>query len=56
VLRRDGIAPRFVQHVHPGLLDFYAPAKTAYRPVVIFIGDSKPDGAGEPIASLWRGG
>lgn len=55
LLRRDAVPVRFVQHDHPGLLDFYAPAKTAYGPVVIFIGEAKPDGAGEPIASLWRG-
>lgn len=54
-LREAGISPRYFQHEHPGLLDFYAPEKTAYGPVVIFIGASKPDLAGEPIASLWRG-
>lgn len=55
LLREAGVPVRFVQHERPGLLDFYAAAKTAYGPVVIFIGDSKPDRAGEPIATLWRG-
>lgn len=55
LLRREGVAPRFMQDAHPGLLDFYAPTKTRYGPVVVFIGEAKPDGAGEPIASRWRG-
>ena len=54
LLRREGVTPRFVQHEHPELLDFYAPEKREYGAVVVFIGDSKPDVAGEPIASLWR--
>jgi hypothetical protein len=55
LLRREGLAPRFVQEAHPGLLDFYDPRKAAYGPVVVFIGESKPDQAGEPIRTLWRG-
>lgn len=55
VLRAEGIAPAFVQTLHPELLDFYDPAKSAFGPVVVFIGDAKPDKAGEPIRSLWRG-
>ncbi|KQT43157.1 hypothetical protein ASG43_16780 [Aureimonas sp. Leaf454] len=55
LMRARGIAPAFVQAVHPGLLDFYDPASRAFGPIVIFIGDAKPDGASEPIRSLWRG-
>ncbi|KQT68932.1 MULTISPECIES: hypothetical protein [unclassified Aureimonas] len=55
LLRQRGVVPGFVQRLHPGLLDFYDPAKRSYGPVVIFIGDAKPDGAGEPIRSLWTG-
>lgn len=54
-LRGENRMPAFVQHRHPGLLDFYDPAKASYGPVVIFIGESKPDNAGEPVRSLWRG-
>lgn len=54
-LREAGRLPRFFQRAHPGLLDFYDPAKAHPGPVVIFIGDAKPDRAGDPIASLWRG-
>lgn len=56
LLREEGLTPAYWQHAHPGLIDFYEPSKTRYGPVVVFIGDSKPDLAGEPIASLWRGG
>ncbi|WP_420393291.1 hypothetical protein [Acuticoccus sp.] len=55
LLRTAGRPPAFFQHEHPGLIDFYAPHKTGYGPVIVFIGDAKPDRAGEPIASLWRG-
>jgi len=55
LLREEGRLPRFFQTVHPGLLDFYDPAKADPGPVVIFIGDAKPDRAGEPIRSLWLG-
>ena len=55
LLREEGRLPPFFQERHPGLLDFYDPAETDPGPVVIFIGDSKPDGAGEPIRTLWRG-
>ena len=54
LLRREGQAFATFQQRHPGLVDFYDPAKTQYGPIVVFIGDSKPDGAGEPIATLWR--
>ncbi|RIY02688.1 hypothetical protein D3218_04855 [Aureimonas flava] len=55
LLRRAGRLPPFLQALHPGLLDFYDPRNEQPGPVVVFIGDSKPDRAGEPIASLWRG-
>lgn len=55
LMRERGLRPGFVQALHPGLLDFYDPAKRAYGPVVVFIGDAKPDGAAEPIRSLWAG-
>lgn len=55
LMRGRGLTPAFIQDVHPSLLDFYDPAKRAYGPVVIFIGDAKPDEAGEPIRSLWQG-
>lgn len=55
LLRKTARVPPFFQARHPGLLDFYDPATEKPGPVVIFIGDSKPDRAGEPIRSLWRG-
>ncbi|WP_279478840.1 hypothetical protein [Aureimonas sp. SK2] len=55
LLREAGRLPPFFQARHPGLLDFYDPRTETPGPVVVFIGDSKPDRAGEPIASLWRG-
>ncbi len=54
-LRDAGVAPPFFQHRHPGLLDFYDPDNPRPGPVLVFIGDAKPDKAGEPVASLWRG-
>lgn len=54
LLRRRGLAPAFLQDVHPGLIDFYGADKTAFGPIVVFIGDAKPDLAGEPIRSLWN--
>lgn len=55
LLRRAGRMPRFLQAVSPGLLDFYDSGKQDQGPIVIFIGDSKPDKAAEPIRSLWLG-
>lgn len=55
LMRERGLVPAFLQHRHPGLLDFFDERKTSYGPVVIFIGESKPDRAGEPIRSLWLG-
>ena len=54
-LRERGAVPDFVQNRYPDLLDFYDPANPEPGPVVIFIGDAKPDNAAEPVASLWRG-
>lgn len=53
--RKRGAMPAFVQDRHPGLLDFYDPARADPGPVVVFIGDAKPDIAGEPVRSLWLG-
>ncbi|WP_062230318.1 hypothetical protein [Aureimonas sp. N4] len=55
LLRQRGIKPDFFQHRHPGLLDFYDPDNPRPGPVLVFIGDAKPDLATEPVASLWRG-
>jgi len=55
LLRERGLRPDFLQARYPGLLDFYDPAKRDPGPVVIFIGDAKPDNAVGPIAELWRG-
>ncbi|KAB0681419.1 hypothetical protein [Aureimonas leprariae] len=55
LLRREGVRPRFFQEAHPGLIDFYEPANPTPGPVVVFIGDSKPDRAEGPVATLWRG-
>ena len=53
MVRRAGLKPDFLQSRHPGLLDFYDPAKTAYGPVIVFIGDSKPDTAAGPAHAYW---
>ena len=55
LLRQRGLTPAVLQTLHPGLIDFYGADKTRFGPVVVFIGDAKPDVAGEPIRSLWRG-
>ncbi|KQT86194.1 hypothetical protein [Aurantimonas sp. Leaf443] len=56
LLREAGRMPAFLQAAYPGLLDFYDPHEPDPGPVVVFIGDAKPDNASEPVASLWRGG
>ena len=53
LLRGRGLAPAFLQRRHPGLLDFYDPAKPTCGPVVIFIGASKPDEAIGPARAAW---
>ncbi|MGF1553290.1 MAG: hypothetical protein ACFBWO_12465 [Paracoccaceae bacterium] len=55
LLRRAGVEPAFWQRRHPGLVEFYRADRARYDGVVVFIGESKPDAAGEPIASLWAG-
>lgn len=53
LLRERGVRPAFIQRRHPGLLDFYDPARLACGPVVIFIGASKPDTAVGPARAAW---
>ena len=53
LLRGRGLHPAFFQHTNPGLLDFYTPTATTCGPVVIFIGDSKPDTATGPAHDAW---
>ena len=55
LMRREGALPPFLQDLHPGLVDFYDPAKAEPGPVVVFIGEAKPDNASGPVARLWRG-
>lgn len=55
LLREKEVTPRILQALHPGLIDFYGADKTRFGPVVVFIGDAKPDVAVEPIRSVWRG-
>ena len=55
LLRTSGKIPDFIQHRHPGLLDFYDASRPMTGPIVIFIGDSKPDTANERSQALWRG-
>lgn len=55
LMRRAGALPPFLQDVHPGLIDFYDPEKADPGPVVIFIGEAKPDNARGPVARHWRG-
>lgn len=55
LLRRDGLRPRFFQEIAPGLLDFYDPRRDAHGPVVIFIGESKPDTARDSVRAAWAG-
>ena len=55
LLRRSGRRPDFIQRVHPDLLDFYDPRRDAHGPVVIFIGESKPDTATGSVHAAWTG-
>ena len=55
LLRQAGLAPAFLQETHPGLLDFYDPSHARHGPVVVFIGDAKPDRACATVQALWRG-
>jgi hypothetical protein len=54
-LRQDGLRPRFFQEIAPDLLDFYDPQRDAHGPVVIFIGESKPDTARGSVHAAWIG-
>lgn len=53
LLHRTGFQPDFFQNRHPGLVDFYDPARTIYGPVIVFIGDAKPDNAASSVQALW---
>lgn len=53
LLRRAGLRPDFLQRLHPNLLDFYDPRRDAHGPVVIFIGDAKPDTATGSVRAAW---
>lgn len=53
MLHRADLRPGFIQERHPGLLDFYDPTRTAYGPVIVFIGESKPDTAIPSVRALW---
>lgn len=56
LLRRSGRLPDFLQQRHPDLLDFYDPEKTDQGPIIIFIGDSKPDKVPRELQTRWYGG
>lgn len=56
LLSRDGLRPDFLQRRYPNLLDFYDPRRADHGPVVIFIGDAKPDTAAGPVQAAWTGG
>jgi hypothetical protein len=55
LLRRAGTQPAFLQRTDPGLLDFYDPRRDAHGPVVIFIGEAKPDRAHGAVHAAWVG-
>ena len=55
LLRAKGLTPRSLQSLYPDLLDFYGADKMRFGPVVVFIGDAKPDVGNDEIQSLWRG-
>ena len=55
LLRREGLRPDLFQGRHPGLLDFYDPRRADHGPVVVFIGDAKPDTATGPVRTAWAG-
>ena len=54
LLRREGVCPDYIQRLHPNLLDFYDPRRADHGPVVIFIGDAKPDNATGPVRAAWE--
>ncbi|GEP12367.1 hypothetical protein MMMDOFMJ_2822 [Methylobacterium gnaphalii] len=53
LLRRQGRKPLFFQHRYPTLLDFYDPRRDTHGPVVIFIGEAKPDTACGSVRAAW---
>ena len=55
LMRRRGLRPDFLQHRDPHLLDFYDPRRDAHGPVVIFIGEAKPDTASGAVHAAWTG-
>ncbi|TNC12753.1 hypothetical protein FF100_13905 [Methylobacterium terricola] len=56
LLRRRGTPPDFLQRRYPGLLDFYDPRRDMHGPVVVFIGEAKPDTAKGAVHAAWTGG
>lgn len=54
LLRREGVRPDYIQRLHPNLLDFYDPRRADHGPVVIFIGDAKPDNVAGPVRAAWE--
>lgn len=55
ILRRRGEVPPFFQQKYPGLLDFYGSGKNNDGPILIFIGDAKPDNALRDVQDAWLG-
>ena len=55
LLRRQGLRPDPIQRLYPDLLDFYDPRRGECGPVVIFIGDAKPDGSSGAVRRAWTG-
>ncbi|AWB22798.1 hypothetical protein DA075_19350 [Methylobacterium currus] len=53
LLGRQDRRPLFFQHLYPALLDFYDPRRDTHGPVVIFIGDAKPDTARGSVLETW---
>lgn len=54
LLRHGGLMPEFLQTRHPDLLDFYDPLQVEQGPIIIFIGESKPDTAIQAVQDVWR--
>jgi hypothetical protein len=54
LFRRSGRLPKFYQQHHPALLDFYDPDEKNDGPVLIFIGDAKPDNAIPSVKTVWE--
>ncbi|PYE40652.1 hypothetical protein DFI02_11367 [Rhizobium sp. PP-F2F-G20b] len=55
LLRRAGRLPAFIQNLHPDLLDFYDPTHANQGPIIVFIGESKPDTAIQAVQDAWHG-